>query len=208
MRKRIGSVAAILVLGASALTMAMPGSAGAATTATTAPTTNAVPTSCSVSTTITVSPSSTSSAPATATLTATSCPFAPGSAVTLSSPYNTQTVNADATTGQLTLTFGATDVPTLSVNGGTFQSAVFGVNTITATGKNASGATNTATFLVDIESAATATTTTTATGTGSGSLAFTGADLAALIAAALALILMGTAVVIYTRRRAAADHKG
>jgi hypothetical protein len=193
------------VLGASALSLALPGMAGAATTATTTPTTNAVSTSCSTSTTITVTASSTSSAPVTATLTS-SCAFTPGSNVVLSAPYSTQTVTADATTGKLTLTFGATGVPTLSVNGGTFQSAVFGVNTITATGSNSTGGTNVATFLVDIEMPS-ATTTTVGSGTGASQLAFTGADLAALIAASLALILMGTAVVIYTRRRAEAAHK-
>jgi hypothetical protein len=103
----------------------------------------------------------------------------------------------------LTLNLSATD-PALSVNGGAFQTAQFGNNTITATGNNSSGGTNTATFLVNLVNP-------NATGAGSGAgssgLAFTGADLAALVAAALALILMGAGVVIFTRRRAAAIQK-
>jgi hypothetical protein len=106
----------------------------------------------------------------------------------------------------LTLNFSATD-PTLSVNGGTFQSTSYGVTTITATGPTPSGGTNVATYLVDIVNAA-ATGTGAASGTAGSGLAFTGADLAALIAAALALILMGTGVVAYTRRRANSVAKG
>jgi len=200
---KIGSAAAVVVLGVSGLLLTLPGTAGAATTTgTTTATTAATPTSCSTSTTMNVTASNTSSAPVTTTLTATSCPFKPGSTVSLSFLGTTQSATADATTGLLTLSLAATD-PTLSVNGGAFATAAFGVNTITGTGTNAAGGTNTATFLVDIESAAATTTTTTAsTGSGAGGLAFTGADLAALIAAAFALILLGTAVVIYTRRRA------
>jgi hypothetical protein len=98
------------------------------------------------------------------------------------------------------VTFAGTDTPTLSVDSGTFEPASFGVNTCTATGPTSSGGTNVASFLIDIEAASAS-----AAGSGASSgsgLAFTGADLAALIAAALALILMGTGVVAYTRRRA------
>jgi hypothetical protein len=200
-RKRIGSAVAVAALGVSGLIFALPGTAGAA--GSTSPPTAGVATSCSTSTTINVSVASTNSAPATTSLTST-CAFTPGSTVSLSVLGATQTATADGTTGLLTLTLAATD-PTLSVNGGAFQTAVYGVNTVTATGTNASGASNTATFLIDIENPS-------LTGSNSanganGGLAFTGADLAALLAAALALILMGSGVVIYTRRRAAAANK-
>ena len=197
MRKRIGSAAAVLVFGVSGLLVSLPGTAGAA--GSTSPTTNSTPTSCSTSTTINLAVSNTASSPATASVSAT-CAFAPGAAVSISFLNTTQSATADATTGILTLNLAATD-PALGVNGGALQTAVFGVNTITATGNNASGGTNTATFLVNLVNP-------NATGANSGSgLAFTGADLAALIGAALALILMGAGVVIFTRRRAATSQK-
>jgi hypothetical protein len=96
--------------------------------------------------------------------------------------------------------------------------ASFGINTVIATGLNADGGTNTATFLIDItqlsnsnSGGSTGSTGTGSTGTGSVvsttktpavGLAFTGANLAALIAAALFLLIMGAAIVIYTRRKA------
>jgi hypothetical protein len=107
-----------------------------------------------------------------------------------------QTTTADGG-GNLTINYSAAD-PSISIDGGAFEPAQYGVNTITATGLNTSGGTNTATFLIDLVNANAPTSAT----AGSG-LAFTGADLLALVAAALALILMGTGVVVFTRRRAA-----
>jgi hypothetical protein len=201
-RKRLGSAGAIIVLGVSGLSLALPGAAGAAassTTASTTPPTSAVSTSCSSSTTIDVTAASTSSSPATASLTST-CAFTPGSTVPVTFLGTTISATANGTTGDLTLNFGATD-PTLSVNSSPFETAVYGVNTVTATGTNSTGGTNVATYLVDIEQGS-STTGSSGNNSNSAGLAFTGADLAALIAAALALILMGTAVVSYTRRRA------
>ncbi len=193
MRNRIGSAVAVLVLGVSGLLIALPGTAGAA--GSTSPTTGATPTSCSSSTTINLTAASTSAAPATTSVSAT-CAFAPGATVSISFLGATQSATADPTTGILTLNLSATD-PALSVNGGAFQTTTLGVTTITATGNNTSGGTNTATFLVDLVNPSS---------NGNG-LAFTGADLAALIGAALALILMGAGVVIFTRRRAASVQK-
>lgn len=169
-------------------------SAPAGAAGSTSPPASPVATTCSTSTTITLPVSGT---PQNVTLGET-CAFAPSSTVTINFQGSAlTTMTADPTSGLISLAVSATD-PHLAVNGGAAQTAVFGVNTITATGTNASGASNTATFLVDLEQPAGA-----ATGSGSsGGLAFTGADLAALIAAALALILLGTAVVLYTRRRA------
>jgi hypothetical protein len=95
--------------------------------------------------------------------------------------------------------------PSISVNGSAYQPAVFGTNTITATGTNSSGAQNTATFLIDLVAPASTLASTTS---GSGGLAFTGADLAALIGAALVLILLGVGIVTVTRRRANQTSEG
>jgi hypothetical protein len=182
---RIGGAVAA-VLGASGLLFATSSAAGAA--GSTSPPAGGVATSCSTSTTIT-----TSSTPQSVTLGET-CAFTPNSSVTISFQGTTVTTATADATGLISLSVTAND-PSISINGGAAQTAVYGVNTFVATGTNASGATNTATFLIDLEQAATP-------ATPSTPLAFTGADLAALIAAALALVLLGTGVVLYTRRRA------
>ena len=101
-------------------------------------------TSCSVSVVIPISTS--------ATITF-SCAFAPGSVASVDlngSAYGTFT--ADLTSGLLTLVLAATD-PHLSIDGGAMVSADLNPNTITATGLNSSGGTNTATALVQITAA-------------------------------------------------------
>jgi hypothetical protein len=179
-----GALAA--ALGASGLLFATSAAAGAAGSTSPTPTSS----SCSASTTLTVG-----STPQSVTLQNT-CPFAPNSSVTVAFQGSTVASLTADSTGTISLGVVATD-PTLAFNGGTAQTAVYGTNTVTASGTNASGGTNTATFLIDLQQASS-----TSSGTGgSGGLAFTGADLAALIAAALALILLGTGVVTYTRRR-------
>lgn len=194
-KQQIGSAVAVLVLGISGVLIALPGTAGAAGSGSSSSPTTGTPTSCSASATVDVSSANTSASPATGSLTA-SCSFADNAAVTINNGGTSQSTTASST-GGLTITYAATD-PTLSIDGGSFVNAVYGVNTVTATGPNAAGGTNTATFLIDIENPSA----TTGSGSGTG-LAFTGADLAALLGAALALILMGAGVVLYTRRRAA-----
>lgn len=187
---RVGSVSAV-VLGATGLTLMGATAAGAA--GSTSPPAGSVPTSCSVNSSLTV----TGTTPVTETLTVPStCTFAANSSVTVAYQGNTlETVTADGG-GNISVVLSATD-PHFSVDGGAQQTASVGSNSIVASGTNASGATNTATFLVDLEQPGGA------TGSGSGGgLAFTGADLAALVGAALALILLGTGIVLYTRRRA------
>jgi hypothetical protein len=131
------------------------------------------------------------------------CAFSPNSSVTVSYQGSTVATVTSDSSGLVTLSITADNAPSISVNGGAAKPAVLGTNTITASGTNSSGASNTATFLVDLQAppATSAAATTSASTSGSGGLAFTGADLAALIAAALALILFGTGVVLYTRRR-------
>jgi hypothetical protein len=145
---------------------------------------------------VNITSANTASNPATGTISA-SCAFAPGANVSVSYLGTTIGATADATTGILTLNYSATD-PTLAINSGAFESTSYGVTTVTATGPNSAGGTNTATFSIDLVNPnATA---------GSG-LAFTGADLAAIVLAALALIIMGGGVVLFTRRRAAGATK-
>jgi hypothetical protein len=176
------SVAA--VLGASGLLFATSGVAGASGSG--SPPASSTPTSCSTSSTLTLPASG---AAVSASLGET-CAFAPNSPVSLAfGGTSLSGVNADAN-GLISISVSGED-PQLSVNGSAYLSAVYGVNTVTATGTNASGGTNTATFLVDLVAPSSS---------GSG-LAFTGADLATLVAAALALILLGGGVMLYTRRQ-------
>jgi hypothetical protein len=175
------SVAA--VLGASGLLFATSGIAGASGSS--SPPASSTPTTCSTSSTLTLPAGG---AAVSASLGET-CAFAPNSPVNLTFGGTTLTgVSADAN-GLISVSVSGED-PQLSFNGGAYMSAVYGVNTLTATGTNASGGTNTATFLVDLVAPS--------SGTG---LAFTGADLAALVAAALALVLLGSGVMLYTRRQ-------
>jgi hypothetical protein len=177
------SVAA--VLGASGLLFATSGAAGASGSG--SPPTSGTPTTCSTSSSLTL-PASGSAVSASLGET---CAFTPNSPVTLSFGGTSLTgVNADGN-GLISVSVSGED-PQLSFNGSPYMSAVYGVNTLTATGTNASGGTNTATFLVDLVQPSSSS---------GGGLAFTGADLAALVAAALALILLGSGVMLYTRRQ-------
>jgi hypothetical protein len=187
---RFGS-ALTIVVGSAGLLLASAGGAGASGGSSTSPPTSSVPTSCSASSTVAV-PSSGSSSPTTASET---CAYAANTPVTVTFGGATVANVTAGSNGLISLSFTGKD-PEISVNGGPFSSAAYGVNTFVAMGKNASGSTNTATFLVDLEAPVS-----TAAATTSGGLAFTGADLLALIAAALVLILLGVGVVLYTRRR-------
>jgi hypothetical protein len=190
---RTGSALAIAIT-AAGLTLASATGAGASGSG--SPPVAQVPTSCSTSSTVTVQ---SSNSPQTVSLGET-CAFTPNSAVTVTYGGTVVASPTADSNGLITLAVTATD-PSLSIDGSAPQSAVYGTNTITASGTNASGATNTATFLVDLVQASSPTTA--ASTTSSGGLAFTGADLAALIGAALILILLGVGVVTFTRRRAA-----
>jgi hypothetical protein len=162
----------------------MTGIAGA--TGSTSPPASGAATSCSTSSTVTATKT-----PQTLSVGET-CPFAASSSVAINFAGTSSTANADAA-GLVNLSLSYED-PSISINGGPFAAAVYGVNTITVTGTNPAGGANTATFLIDLEQSTTP-------ASSSGGLAFTGADLAALVAAALALIVLGSFVVLYTRRR-------
>jgi hypothetical protein len=201
------SVAAIL--GASGLLFAASGLAGAA--GSTSPPAGSTPTSCSVSTTLTLP---VGGAPVSTSFSET-CAFAIGSAVTFSYGNSSVAPVTAGSNGLITVNVRAHD-PQISFNSGAYLPAVYGVNTLTASGLNSSGATNTATFLIDLvqgtSSVSNGNSGSGSTGssggsggsggsTNSGGLAFTGADLALLIAAAVTLILLGGGVIMYTRRQ-------
>jgi hypothetical protein len=194
---RAGSALAIAA-GAAGLLLVPAGMAGA--TGSGSPPVAQVPTSCSTSSTVTLSADNT---PSTVSLGET-CAFTPNSGTTVTFGGQVLASPTADSNGLITLSISAED-PSISVNGSAYQPAVFGTNTITATGTNASGATNTATFLVDLVAPASPASSSSSGGSG---LAFTGADLAALIGAALVLILLGVGVVTVTRRRANRTSEG
>jgi hypothetical protein len=196
---RAGSALAIAA-GAAGLLLVSAGAAGASGSG--SPPVAQVPTSCSTSSTVTLPANNT---PQTVSLGET-CAFTPNSTTTVTFGGQVLASPTANSSGLITLSISAED-PSISVNGSAYQPAVFGTNTITATGTNASGATNTATFLVDLVAPA-GPSSSSSTGSGSGGLAFTGADLAALIGAALVLILLGVGVVTVTRRRANRTSEG
>jgi hypothetical protein len=106
-------------------------------------------------------------------------------------------VNSDSA-GNVTLTNVVSD-PHLSVNGSTPEPSVYGSNTVTLV--NTSGGPGGLEYVLT-PNASTAALGTGGSGGSSGTLAFTGADLLALIVGALFLLAMGTLLVVFTRRRA------
>lgn len=109
-------------------------------------------------------------------------------------------ITADGS-GNATITISVTD-PHISVDGSTPDPAVVGSNTILLA--TPSGAT--LTDVVVIPASTTAAAGSSGSGgtvaTSSGSLAFTGADIAATVVGGIALLAVGTLLVVFTRRRA------
>lgn len=103
-------------------------------------------------------------------------------------------VPADST-GMVTLTIAASDGPHLSVNGSTPEPTTYGSNTVTLANTAGSDGATVDIIIPD------ATTAALGTGGSSGSLAFTGAELLALVIGALLLLATGTLLVVFTRRR-------
>ena len=144
------------------------------------------------------------------------CNFDPGSTITITlngAAYGTATAPA---TGTFVETFAATAGPSVSLNGGPAVATTYGaVNTFVASGTNPGAGTNVATTLVTITPAGvvsspatatpgTATATASATPVTSSGLAFTGADIAAMVIGGLGLVAIGVVIVISSRRRKAA----
>ncbi len=107
------------------------------------------------------------------------------------------TANSDGA-GNVTLTIAVSGDPDVSVNGSTPVSATYGSNTVTLA--NTSGGAG-GTVNVNIPNATTSALGTSGSGSSGGSLAFTGADLLALIIGSLFLLATGTLLVVFTRRR-------
>jgi hypothetical protein len=105
------------------------------------------------------------------------------------------TVTSDAS-GKITLTISVSD-PHISVNGSSLVSAVFGTNPVVLT-----STTGLPPVTVNVVIPSAATTAGTSSSGSSGSLAFTGADIAATVVGGLALLAVGTLLVVFTRRRA------
>jgi hypothetical protein len=104
--------------------------------------------------------------------------------------------------GSITLNNVVSD-PHLSVNGSAPEPSVYGTNTVNLV--NASGGPGGTEYVITPNAS------TAALGSGSssgsaGTLAFTGADLLALIVGALFLLTAGTLLVVFTRRRASQQY--
>jgi hypothetical protein len=131
------------------------------------------------------------------TFTVTLCGFAPGATVTLAVNGTVDASVVAGSGGCVTLT-GVVSDPHIAVNGGTPVAVGLGANAITATGISAGGGTQTDT--ADL----TVVTTAAAAATPSG-LAFTGADIMAVVIGGLALIALGFLVLTFARRRTTAS---
>jgi hypothetical protein len=129
------------------------------------------------------------------TFTETACGFAvttPPGTVTFTVDGGTLTASSEPVgdDGCVTFTGTVTD-PHLSIDGGPAIEIAYGNSTITASGIGPNGNTVTATFTVPVAAAAAPST----------PLAFTGADIMAMVIGGLALVALGFLVVTFARRR-------
>jgi hypothetical protein len=124
--------------------------------------------------------------------TATLCGFAPLSSISLGiNGTSDGTASADSN-GCVTVTYIVTD-PHISANGGPAVTAAFGSNVSTVSGESSSGLSLTDDVTIIIPASA-------VTPAGSG-LAFTGADIAAMVVGGLLLIGLGGVLIMVARRR-------
>lgn len=127
------------------------------------------------------------------------CLFAPNSSVNITANGVQYLVTTVGSSGVFTEDFVVKSDPSLTLNGGPALTVAYNaITTFVATGTNPGGGTNTATTLVTIPTSA-------VSATQSGPLAFTGADLLATIVSGIALLVAGTLLTIYARRRARAQ---
>jgi hypothetical protein len=134
----------------------------------------------------------------TVVVTLTGCPPNSAFSISIAGVSTGIAVTSDAS-GTITLTNVASGDPFLSVNGSTPVSTKYGPNTVTLT--NLAGGAG-GTEIVTIPNVLTAALSTGGSGGSSGTLAFTGADLLALVVGAVFLLGTGTLLVVFTRRRA------
>lgn len=197
---------AVVILGGLGLAFSTPAGADTGypgTTTVTAPTLPVGPTS----------PGGTSTGPCTSTViipsgnttvvVLTGCAPSSTFSITIAGVATGITVTSDPS-GNVTLTNVVTGDPYLSVNGSKPVLTKYGTdlassNTVTLT--NVSGAAGGTEYVI-IPNIVTAALGSGSSGSSGGTLAFTGADLLALIVGGLFLLAMGTLLVVFTRRRA------
>lgn len=133
------------------------------------------------------------SAGTSSTWTATACGFATGATVTFTINGTVEGTAAANSSGCVILN-GVTSDPSISINGGTPVSVPYGNSTVSVSGVGPTGATVTDTIIVPVVAPA---------ASSAAPLAFTGADIAAMVVGGLALIALGFLVLTFSRRRKA-----
>ena len=118
------------------------------------------------------------------------CGFDPGTSV---APFG---LTADST-GCVSILISVGSGPAISVEGGAGSAAIYGLNpnVTTLTGANTQGGTQTDFVNVDIPTSATG------PASSSNNLAFTGADIMAMVIGGLGLVAIGFLVLTFVRRR-------
>jgi hypothetical protein len=127
------------------------------------------------------------------TWTATACGFASGATVTFTINGTVEGTTPAGSDGCAILS-GVTSDPSISINGGTPVSVPYGNSTVSVSGVGPTGATVTDTIIVPVVAPA---------ASSAAPLAFTGADIAAMVVGGLALIALGFLVLTFSRRRKA-----
>jgi hypothetical protein len=128
-----------------------------------------------------------------ATWTATACGFAyPGTATFTIAGTADGTASVDSE-GCAVLNGTTQGEPHMSINGGALVAVPYGNATVVVSGLNPSGGANTDTIIVPIVAPSASST--------AAPLAFTGADIAAIVVGGLALVSLGFLVLTFTRRR-------
>ena len=118
------------------------------------------------------------------------CGFAPGSTVTFSVGGASAGTATAGSNGCDTFTGAVSNALSLTINGGTPIPVTLGTVVITASGTSSTGGTQSSTYTFQVVKTAAAT-----------GLAFTGADIMAMVGGGLALIALGYLVVAFARRR-------
>jgi hypothetical protein len=130
---------------------------------------------------------------------ATLCGYASGAIVSVEINGQTESSATADSSGCVTLS-GVVSDPHVSVDGGTPIAVTTGAtDVITGAGVNSAGQTITGTATLIVAAAATPASST--TGTGSSGLAFTGADIMAMVVGGLGLIALGFLTLTFSRRR-------
>jgi hypothetical protein len=188
-------IATIGVLGPQGAAGAQSGYPGPTTTTTTTPAEVTVQANGTTTTaTVTVGPGGSE------VVTANVCGYAPASSVTVTVDGTVVYVSTADSSGCLFLTITISD-PSISINGSPAVTIPYGTAAIAASGVSPSGAAVTDTVDVPVASPTAVVTSAPPTSSSSSGLAFTGADIMAMVVAGLALIALGFLVLTFSRRR-------